>query len=659
MQGRRMSVDSSTNTAWTLTVDESWLVPPTCVSILPSSNFTLDGNILGDKHTITLVNSSPSRHIVYKLKVPSKCRSWYAITPNQGILRPNESLPIVVEVAAAAPASVLEAMPLHSSTTIEHAFRLEMIFATDAVVDQLEYLDYCEQHRVQITLWEKALPSSVQHSMVHCKVHCSRLACLDTSVLQHHLDRSQQTDDDKRRREHRGSLSCLTRRQAHGASLVLTNTSPSNTLMYKIKSNCGLTATPSFGFINPYGSIAVHVTPRRHATNKNDLLRIESMPAVDVDTHVKRDQSRTLDDIRRIVQAAWPTIDPQFKTTQTMYPWEGDARRVLPSVHLFASERSAGKTVETPYGPLTVKLFSVDAARVMDYVFLAVSGSFALEHAEAIAAPGGAIVIDNSSAFRMEARVPLVIPEINGDTIGSRRLIANPNCTTAVAAMALWPLHCHFKIEKMIVSTYQAASGAGIEGMTELIESTKASLNGAAPSNAVFAHPLAFNVIPHIDAFQPNGYTKEEMKVTWETNKIFGESTMKISCTAVRIPILRAHSEAITIQTARPITADAARYSPCIGVCLMYVVEISRELLRQADGVDLVDDPANKVYPMPLNATAKYNVEVGRIRQSVVFDDHGLDLFVSGDQLLRGAALNAVLIAEYIAKPYPSKFTKQ
>ncbi|ETW00325.1 aspartate-semialdehyde dehydrogenase [Aphanomyces invadans] len=319
-----------------------------------------------------------------------------------------------------------------------------------------------------------------------------------------------------------------------------------------------------------------------------------------------------------------------------------DRKFALGSVHLFASERSAGKTVETPYGPLTVKLFSVDAARVMDYVFLAVSGSFALEHAEAIAAPGGAIVIDNSSAFRMEAHVPLVIPEINGDTIGSRRLIANPNCTTAVAAMALWPLHCHFKIEKMIVSTYQAASGAGIEGMTELIESTKASLNGAAPSNAVFAHPLAFNVIPHIDAFQPNGYTKEEMKVTWETNKIFGESTMKISCTAVRIPILRAHSEAITIQTARPITADAAR-----------------ELLRQADGVDLVDDPANKVYPMPLNATAKYNVEVGRIRQSVVFDDHGLDLFVSGDQLLRGAALNAVLIAEYIAKPYPSKFTKQ
>ncbi|KAH9125965.1 hypothetical protein LEN26_009481 [Aphanomyces euteiches] len=319
-----------------------------------------------------------------------------------------------------------------------------------------------------------------------------------------------------------------------------------------------------------------------------------------------------------------------------------DRKFALTSVHLFASARSAGKEIETPFGVLPVKLFTVEAAREMDYVFLAVSGSFALEHAEAIAAPGGAVVIDNSSAFRLEDRVPLVIPEINGDSIGARRLIANPNCTTAIAAMALWPLHCHFGIEKMIVSTYQAASGAGHEGMEELLETTKEALNGSKPNHKVFAHPLAFNVIPHIDVFQPNGFTKEEMKVTWETNKIFGESTMKISCTAVRIPILRAHSEAITIQTNRPITPDAAR-----------------ALLEKADGVDVVDDPASNKYPMPLHATAKYNVEVGRLRQSIVFDDHGLDLFVSGDQLLRGAALNAVLIAEYMEKPYASKFSKQ
>ncbi|EQC37546.1 aspartate-semialdehyde dehydrogenase [Saprolegnia diclina VS20] len=319
-----------------------------------------------------------------------------------------------------------------------------------------------------------------------------------------------------------------------------------------------------------------------------------------------------------------------------------DRKFAVTSVHLFASARSAGKVVETPFGPSEVQLFTVEAARAMDYVFLAVSGSFALEHAEAIAAPGGAVVIDNSSAFRMQPAVPLVIPEINGASIGSKRLIANPNCTTAIAVMALWPLHCHYGIEKMIVSTYQAASGAGVEGMDELLNTTKDALAGASPSHKVFAHPLAFNVIPHIDVFQPNGYTKEEMKVTWETNKIFDEANMKISCTAVRIPILRAHSEAITIQTKRPIApADALA------------------LLRQADGVDVVDEPLANKYPMPLNATSKYNIEVGRVRQSIVFEEHGLDLFVSGDQLLRGAALNAVLIAEYLEKPYPSKFAKQ
>ncbi|OQS02836.1 aspartate-semialdehyde dehydrogenase [Thraustotheca clavata] len=321
-----------------------------------------------------------------------------------------------------------------------------------------------------------------------------------------------------------------------------------------------------------------------------------------------------------------------------------DRKFAVTSVHLFASARSAGKTLDTPFGPLQVQLFTVEAARAMDYVFLAVSGSFALEHAEAIAAPGGAVVIDNSSAFRMQPNVPLVIPEINGAAIGTKKLIANPNCTTAIAVMALWPLHCHYGIEKMIVSTYQASSGAGVEGMEELFNTTREALDNPdkTPSNKVFAHPLAFNVIPHIDVFQPNGFTKEEMKVTWETNKIFDETNMKISCTAVRIPILRAHSEAITIKTKRPITpADA------------------RALLSKADGVDVVDDPAANKYPMPLNATAKYNIEVGRIRQSIVFDEYGLDLFVSGDQLLRGAALNAVLIAEYLEKPYPSKFSKQ
>lgn len=212
-------------------------------------------------------------------------------------------------------------------------------------------------------------------------------------------------------------------------------------------------------------------------------------------------------------------------------------------------------------------------------------------------------------------------------------MIANPNCTTAIAAVVLWPLHLRYGIKKIIMSTYQAASGAGAEGMDELIEGTKSKLQGVEIENKVFAHPLPFNLIPHIDSFQMNGYTKEEMKVAWETMKIFGltETDIKISCTAVRIPILRAHSEAITIETEQTITAHGAR-----------------EILAAVPGVRLVDNPSQKEYPMPLNATNSDDVEVGRIRESLVFAPHGLDLFVSGDQLLRGAALNAVLIAEKI-----------
>ncbi|TMW65122.1 hypothetical protein Poli38472_009289 [Pythium oligandrum] len=308
---------------------------------------------------------------------------------------------------------------------------------------------------------------------------------------------------------------------------------------------------------------------------------------------------------------------------------------------LFASARSAGKTVSTPFGDVQIALFSVDKARKLDYVFFAVSGDFSLQYARDLAAVvDGPVVIDNSSAFRYEPDVPLVIPEINGRVLRPRpgkeapKLIANPNCTTAVAAMALWPLHCEFKIKKLIVSTYQAASGAGAEGMEELREGTAASLAGKTVDNKVFAHPLPFNLIPHIDKFQENGYTKEEMKVTWETRKIFDEPDLAVSCTAVRIPIMRAHSEALSIETVKKVDLSRAR-----------------SLLRHADGVDFVDEPASLKYPMPMNATKKYNIEAGRLRESLVFGEYGLELFVSGDQLLRGAALNAVLIAEFIENP--------
>lgn len=313
---------------------------------------------------------------------------------------------------------------------------------------------------------------------------------------------------------------------------------------------------------------------------------------------------------------------------------------------LFASSRSAGKVVATPFGDVTISLFSVEKAAKLDYVFLAVSGDFSLQYAPQLAAiPNGPVIIDNSSAFRREPDIPLVIPEINGNVLLSKpaKLIANPNCTTAVAAMALWPLHCEFGIKRLVVSTYQASSGAGAPGMEELRDGATAFLKDEPVSNKVFAHPLPFNLIPHIDKFQDNGYTKEEMKVTWETRKIFGEPNLPVTCTAVRIPILRAHSEALTIETVKPV--DVAR---------------ARELLAIADGVDLVDEPDRLQYPMPMNATKKFNIEAGRLRRSLVFGDHGLELFVCGDQLLRGAALNAVLIAEFLEHPRANpQFTKK
>lgn len=240
------------------------------------------------------------------------------------------------------------------------------------------------------------------------------------------------------------------------------------------------------------------------------------------------------------------------------------------------------------------------------------------------------------SAFRYDPEIPLVVPEINGDvtagnTTSAKKLIANPNCTTAIGVMAIAPLAHAFGLKRLLMSTYQAASGAGQPGMEELIQGTKDQLlNGKTPQNSVFTHPLPFNVIPHIDAFQENGYTKEEMKVTWETRKICRlAETVRISCTAVRIPTLRAHSEVIVMETEHPVDLTRAR-----------------AILEEAPGIDVVDDPSNNQYPMPLTAAGQYNVQVGRLRESLAFGPCGLEFFVCGDQLLRGAALNAVLIAE-------------
>jgi len=301
---------------------------------------------------------------------------------------------------------------------------------------------------------------------------------------------------------------------------------------------------------------------------------------------------------------------------------------------LFASARSAGKPMATPFGEQMIEEFTLEAARDCDVVFLAVSGDFALEWAEKISeGEDGALVIDNSSAFRYTDGIALVVPEINAEAAkkSKKKIVANPNCTTAIALMALAPLHNAFGIKRCIMSTYQAASGAGAPGMKELEEGAAAIATGGTATNSVFAHQLPFNVIPHIDKFLDDDYTKEERKVTWETRKIMDLPDLPVSCTCVRIPTLRAHAESITIETETPI--DMAK---------VY------EVLNAATGVTVVDDVANNVYPMPLTATKKYDVEVGRLRKNDVFGDCGLDMFVVGDQLLRGAALNAVLIAEAV-----------
>ena len=300
-------------------------------------------------------------------------------------------------------------------------------------------------------------------------------------------------------------------------------------------------------------------------------------------------------------------------------------------IRLLASSRSAGKKMTFNGEEVTIQELTHDAFKGIDIAIFSAGGDISLEFAPS-AVEAGAVVIDNSSAYRMDKNVPLVVPEVNPEAVKQHQgIIANPNCTTAIAAVALWPIHKTFGLKKVIISTYQAASGAGAPGMNELIDGIKAGIEGKEIKNKIFSHPLPYNVIPHIDKFQENGYTKEEMKVTWETRKIFNAPELALSCTAVRIPTLRAHSESIVVETEKAVS----------------VAEV-RQLLRDADGVKLVDDPANNIYPMPMNAAEKWDVEVGRIRQNIIFGDHGLEFFISGDQLLKGAALNAVQIAELL-----------
>lgn len=302
------------------------------------------------------------------------------------------------------------------------------------------------------------------------------------------------------------------------------------------------------------------------------------------------------------------------------------------NLKLLASARSAGKTLKFKGEDVMIEEMTEASFRGVDIALFSAGGDISRAFRPAVVS-AGAVMIDNSSAFRMDEDVPLVVPEVNPEDIKwNKGVIANPNCTTAIMLVAVAPLHRAKKLRRLVAATYQAASGAGAKGMAELILQTRQVLDDQPIAPQAFAHRIAFNLIPHIDSFQDNGYTKEELKMVNESRKMLHLPELKVSCTCVRIPALRAHSEALNLEFEEEITPEEAR-----------------EILRRSPGVQLADDPQNKVYPMPVDATEKYDVLVGRIRQDISRDDkRGLDIFVSGDQLLKGAALNAVQIAELL-----------
>ena len=299
---------------------------------------------------------------------------------------------------------------------------------------------------------------------------------------------------------------------------------------------------------------------------------------------------------------------------------------------LLASKRSAGKTLTFKGQTITVEELTKDSFKDVDIALFSAGGNISKEYAQAVV-DSGAVMIDNSSAFRMDEDVPLVVPEVNPEDVKNHKgIIANPNCSTIIMVVAVNPLHKAKKLKRLVAATYQATSGAGAPAMQELIDQSAQLINNEEIEPKNFVHQIGFNIIPHIDAFTDNGYTKEELKMLNESRKIMHDDNLQISCTCVRIPVLRAHSEALNLEFEEDIT-----------------VEEAREILSSAPGVELVDDVANNIYPMPIDASDKYDVLVGRIRQDISrTDQKGLDIFISGDQLLKGAALNAVQIAELL-----------
>jgi aspartate-semialdehyde dehydrogenase len=300
------------------------------------------------------------------------------------------------------------------------------------------------------------------------------------------------------------------------------------------------------------------------------------------------------------------------------------------SVRPIGSPRSAGKTLPFRDESLPIEQLTNDSFKDIDIAFFSAGSEISRKIVPA-ARDAGAVVIDNSPAFRMDPDVPLVIPEINSDDVRKHRgIIANPNCTAAVSLMAIYPLHRAFEVQRVIGASYQAVSGTGARAITELTEQIHAAIELRKAEPQVYPHPIAFNVLPHIGSSLPSGYTSEEEKFQSEGRKIMHLPEFRASVTCVRVPVYRAHSVAISAEFARPVSIDQAR-----------------EALAKAPGLELIDDMPNNSYPMPLSMAGKDNCAVGRLRRDCAFEN-GLSFWVCGDQLLKGAALNAVQIAELL-----------
>ncbi|CAD5312743.1 unnamed protein product [Arabidopsis thaliana] len=308
------------------------------------------------------------------------------------------------------------------------------------------------------------------------------------------------------------------------------------------------------------------------------------------------------------------------------------------SIKMLASKRSAGKRVAFDGHEYTVEELTADSFNGVDIALFSAGGSISKEFGP-LAAEKGTIVVDNSSAFRMVDGVPLVIPEVNPEAMkgikvgmGKGALIANPNCSTIICLMAVTPLHHHAKVKRMVVSTYQAASGAGAAAMEELVQQTREVLEGKPPTCNIFGQQYAFNLFSHNAPILDNGYNEEEMKLVKETRKIWNDTEVKVTATCIRVPVMRAHAESVNLQFENPLDENTAR-----------------EILKKAPGVYIIDDRASNTFPTPLDVSNKDDVAVGRIRRDVSQDGNfGLDIFVCGDQIRKGAALNAVQIAEML-----------